>query len=167
MTAPAAAPKLVQDDFYRHLFRPFLLPQAAAALLGFSAKHVIRMARQGELRGFDLALTPEEADDATMEERAAKSMIRIQARSVEMVRRPELFRGVRMQALDLADDLLHRRASFSVWEVTHTFDCSDDHVRRLLDAKLLTGPALSVVSERRHIARAALTGFLQGRELHP
>ena len=164
MTATTAAPKLLQDDFYSHLFRPFLLPQAAAALLGWSEKHVIRLARDGELRGFNLAV---KIEDAKWEEREARSMIRIQARSVEMLRRPELFRGVRAKALDLADDLLHRRASFSVWEITHTFDCSDDHVRRLLDAKLLTGPALSVVSERRHIARGALVEFLKGRELHP
>ncbi len=164
MTA-APQPKLVQDDFYHHLFRPFLLPEAAAALLGFSAKHVIRLAREThELRGFNLAVKIEE-DAATMDDRDPRSMIRIQARSVEMLRTPELFVGVRLSALDLQVDLLHRRDTFSVWEVTHTFDCGDDHVRRLLAASHLRGRALSIANARQHITRESLLQFLTTREL--
>lgn len=156
--------QLVQDDFYHHLFKPFLLPEAAAALLGFSAKHIIRLARDRELRGFNLAVKIED-DAADMDERDPRSMIRIQARSVAMLRQPELFGKIKMSALDLQGDLIHRRESFSIWEVRHTLDCSENHVRRLLAEKLLRGKSLSVVSDRQHVLSTSLLTFLQSREL--
>lgn len=162
--AAAIAPKLEQDDFYNHLFRRFLLPEAAAALLGFSAKHVIRLAREGALRGFNLAVKIED-QEAAMEDNEPRSMVRIQARSVEMLRSPELFARVRLESLELADDLLHRRDSFSVYEMTMTFDCSDNHVRRLLGAGLVQGRTLSEVSPRQHVRRESLLDFLRAREL--
>lgn len=163
-TAPQTQPKPVQDEFYHQLFRPFLLPEAAAALLGFSAKHVLNLALRGELRGFNVALEVERAD-AAVADRTPRGMFRIQRRSVELLRTPGIFRGLKAGAFALGDDLLHRRASFSVWEVTHTLDCSDDHVRRLLQTRVLTGPSLSIVSDRQHISRESLLQFLAAREL--
>lgn len=159
------AEKSAPDDAYVHLFRRcFLRPEAAAALLGYSTKHIIRLARDGELRGFNLAVATENPK-AAMDERDPRSMIRIQKRSVEMTLRPEHFQGLDMAHLSLDDDLLHHRETFLIREITETFDCSDDHVRRLLGAGLLSGRALSLGSDRRHITRVSLLAFLTGREL--
>lgn len=120
--------------------------------------------KSGALRGFNLAVQAE-AEGEAMDEREPKSMWRVQKRSVERLRQPELFPGVKLRDLRIEDDLLHRRDNFSIWEVTHTLDCSDDHVRRLLAAGLLAPKNLSVVSDRKHVTRASLLAFLTAREI--
>lgn len=164
----ASAPNLgepVQEDFYLHLFKQFfLLPAAAGALIGCTSKHVHNLVKSGQIRGFNLAITAELPEDADIDEDTPRSMIRVQERSLRMFLYPAYFpRTLKMESLDLAEDLPHHREDLSVREVMRTIDCCDNHVRRLLQAGLVSPRKLS--QSRSHIDRRSFLTFLKSREI--
>lgn len=168
MTASAPSlPQIQQGDFMATLFRPLLSPQAAAFLLGVSVDHAVRMADLGSLVACNIAVKTERGDEA-VDERARERMIRILRPSVERLVIPAM-QGVKCPAptWEQALDSVHHRATWTRREAVHFLDCSDDHVRRLVEAKCLTGPVLTQTGSGRlhHIARASLAAFLHARDL--
>jgi hypothetical protein len=162
-------PQVKQGDFLALLFRPLLSPQAAAFLLECSVDHVVRMADASEVVACNVALKIERGDEA-VDERAPERMIRILRPSIERLVIPAYSKqGGKCPepTFEQALDSVHHRATWTRREVTHFLDCSDDHVRRLTEAKLLGGPLLTQTGSGRlqHIARASLGEFLRDRDL--
>lgn len=162
--------QIKQGDFLALLFRPLLSPQAAAFLLECSVDHVVRMADAREVIACNVALKVERGDEA-VDERAPERMIRILRPSIERLVIPAYAKAGAAKCpaptFEQALDSVHHRATWTRREVTHFLDCSDDHVRRLTEAKLLRGPLLTQTGSGRlqHIARASLGEFLHARDL--
>ena len=162
-TTPTTA---AQFDFLALLFRPLLSPQAAAFLLECSVDHVVRMAEARQVVACNVALQVERGDEP-VEKRAPERMIRILRPSVERLVIHALRGECAAPTYEQALDSVHHRATWTRREVVQFLDCSDDHVRRLVEAKLLRGPLLTQTGSGRlqHIARASLGEFLRARDL--
>lgn len=165
---PLPAPK--QIDFFAMLFRPLLSPQAAAWLLECSHDHVVRMAEENKLIACNIAIEVERGDEA-IADRGRRREIRILRPSVERLVIPAYAKTGDSKGpaptFEQALDSVHHRATWTRREVTHFLDCSDDHARRLVEAKLLSGPVLTQTGSGRlhHISRASLSEFLRKRDL--
>jgi prophage DNA circulation protein len=123
------------------------------------------MAEDQQLRAYNVALRIESGHEA-MDERSADRMLRILRPSVERLLIPALAR-TRIADLRIEDALPHSRETLLRREVQQLLDCSDDHVRRLQEKQLLTGPVLTQTGSGRlqTIYRDSLLRFLTTREL--
>jgi len=164
--APTSHAQGAQLDFLSALFQPMVNVQAAASMLGCSVQHVVRMAEAGELVAFNVAVEVERGDEA-VDERAKERMLRILLQSVLRLALPAARGKCAVPTVAQAMDSARMRDPWTRREIAHFLDCSDDHVRRLTEAKLLTGPLLTQTGSGRlqHISRASLGAFLTARDL--